>query len=228
MPVKRTRGSSRVLLLGNYVLRYEFRESLNSTTAYPSRSSLRKRVKGGNSSIFLSIRSAIPFRTQHRFPFEHGEQSPPWKREAITLKGCPAHALHVILNAYVLESCVGSILAVRAALRSESLSILCRRLIHEVIEQKQAEHIEEGPMLGIVLELVPGIDDHGGTAPKYVSLSASHCLYSYWLLCSSFFNWASNMLFQAPRYRSCQNKGRRTPFEYKVDQSRKGRLPRAW
>ena len=54
--------------------------SAASITASPSRSSLRKLVKGGNAPIFLSIRSAIPFRARHRFPFEHGpEQSPPWK-----------------------------------------------------------------------------------------------------------------------------------------------------
>jgi len=63
-----------------------------SFTASPSRFSLRKLVKGGNSSIFLSMHLAIPFRALHCFLFEHPEQSPPWKREAISLKDCPAWA----------------------------------------------------------------------------------------------------------------------------------------
>ena len=109
-------------------------------------------------------------------------------------------------------------------MRSESLSILCRRPSHEVIEQTHAEHIKDPSMsaLGIVLELVLGIDDHGGTAPNYSA--TQHSLGLTRFLSSSLFSWASNMPFQASRYRSCQNKGRRTPFEYKVDKSNEGAL----
>jgi hypothetical protein len=149
------------LVFGNYLLGYEFLAMimslekvsighivnvaysfLTSTTASPSRSSLRKLVKGGNSSIFLSICFAVRCIRIHRFnsDLEQVEQSPSWKREASAVKD-PVRLAAGILNTYVRDSFFGSIVAVRAALRSENLSILCRRPMNEVMEQRQGEHI---------------------------------------------------------------------------------------
>lgn len=88
-----------------------------ATTTSPSRSSFRKLVKGGNFSIFLRIHFAVPSIASHRFAFEQGAQNPLWKGEASSMLPVGGPVGLPILNAYVCDSSLDSMVAVRAALR---------------------------------------------------------------------------------------------------------------
>ena len=98
--------------------------------------------------------------TPHCFSFKHTEQSPSWKRAASLLKG-PVRLAAGILNTYVCDSALGSVVAVRAKSRSTSSSILCRKLIHAIIEQRQDPH----EVASIIRRPLP-TPDHSGLDPE--------------------------------------------------------------